>query len=109
MFYFVQYNMNYKAYLLLFVLFIILQSRQFTDNILSRFNGAMDPPGVPTQYGQVIQGTILVIAYMCVVALIDQQVHLLDYNSLHRTFPLRDFQDPFQVEVLVLDLVGAEV
>lgn len=66
--------MNYKIYLLLFVLFMILQSKQFVDTILSKFNGATTTSGMPTQYGQVIQGIILIISYMCVVALIDHDL-----------------------------------
>lgn len=66
--------MNYKAYLLLFILFMLIQSKIFIDNVLVRFDGSMDSPENPSQYGQVIQGIVLVLSYMCVIALLDHEL-----------------------------------
>ena len=56
---------NIKVCVLLFILFIILSTDVFTDQILSKFNGATSM-GVSTSTGVIIQGIFLVIGYILI-------------------------------------------
>ncbi len=62
-------RLQYKHAALLFVIFIVLCIDIFDEHVMGKFNGAMSD-GEPTGYGLIIKGTILVIAYLAVDALI---------------------------------------
>lgn len=66
-------RLQYKHAALLFVIFIVLCIDIFDDHVISKFNGAISD-GEPTGYGLIIKGTILVIAYLAIDALIKLSV-----------------------------------
>lgn len=64
--------MDLKIYILLFILFLLIQSKSFV-NLLSKINGTVDAAGELTSYGTVLQGIFLVIAYICMETLVDNE------------------------------------
>ncbi len=56
-------KVNYMVALCLFILFVILNNDVFINNILAKVNGAVEYD-VPTSYGTMIQGLILIIGFM---------------------------------------------
>lgn len=54
---------DFKMMIILFILFIIITSDVFIDRILAKFNGAVNL-NIPTAWGTVIQGVVLVLAYV---------------------------------------------
>lgn len=63
----------YKLLFLLFLLFIIITSDVFVNRVLSRFSGAVDYKQA-TNYGVVIQGIMLVLAFMLAAMLEKQKI-----------------------------------
>jgi hypothetical protein len=66
--------MNYKSNILLFMIFIFVMNKYFINNVLIKFNKAVEPNGSTTQYGTVIQGVILVISYICLSMLVEHDI-----------------------------------
>jgi hypothetical protein len=57
--------------LFLFFLFVLATSDLFVQNGLRHFKGGVSREGVPTPFGNVVQGVFLVIAYITLTALSD--------------------------------------
>lgn len=64
---------SFKLILFLYLIFIIVCSDVFIDKILSKFDSAVDMH-VPTTYGTLIQGAILVVSYIFTDVLIKMEV-----------------------------------
>lgn len=62
--------MNYKIYIVLFVLFLIIRSGPFVS-ILSKIDGTVKSSGDLTSYGVVLQGIFLVILFIGIEALVN--------------------------------------
>jgi hypothetical protein len=56
-------KVNYMVAICLFILFVLLNNNIFIENILARVNGAVEYD-VPTSYGTMIQGLLLIIGFM---------------------------------------------
>lgn len=67
-------NIRYKSLLFLFILFILITSDVFINMILKKLNGTVDDHGYATPYGTVIQGIVLVLGFMILNFLIDQEI-----------------------------------
>lgn len=65
--------MSYKLYAVLFLIFMILQSHMFIENVLIKFEGAVEGTHTITQYGKIIQGIVLIITYAGIITLIDNE------------------------------------
>lgn len=58
---------------LLFLVFIILSSNVFIEFFLNKWSGSVDPAiNSPTTYGTVIQGIMLVLAYVIIDIIVSQ-------------------------------------
>lgn len=64
--------MDIKIYVLLFILFILVQSKPFI-NIISKINGTKDYNGNLNNYGLIVQGICLVIAYSIAELLVNNE------------------------------------
>lgn len=62
-------SIEYKLIILLFTTFMLLSSDVFINRVLSKFNGAVDHR-YPTNYGVLLQGMFLVLAYIIYDALV---------------------------------------
>lgn len=62
--------MEIKSYIILFVLFMLIESNQFINGVLSKIKGTVDGTNNVTSYGKVAQGLILVLAYACIITLV---------------------------------------
>lgn len=67
-------NIQYKSLIFLFILFVLVTSDVFVEVILKKMSGTVDDAGDATPYGTVIQGLILVLAYMILNFFIDQEI-----------------------------------
>jgi len=65
--------MNYKGYILLFVLFLLITSSQFTEVILSKINGTTVNNEV-TYYGNIVKGIILILSLITINILIEKDM-----------------------------------
>lgn len=63
-------KIKFKIVLLLFLVFMYLNTSSFIESVLTRFSGAVDGR-VPTEGGIVVQGVILVLAYVVIGLLVD--------------------------------------
>jgi len=57
-------NFNFRPFVFLFIICILVISDAFTGTILKKVNGAVDSDGGITPYGGVIQSLVIVIGYM---------------------------------------------
>lgn len=64
---------DFKMMIILFLLFIIITSDVFVDRILSRFGGAVNL-NIPTTWGTVLQGLLLVFSYVLFDILVTYEV-----------------------------------
>lgn len=64
---------NFKVLVAIFVLFVLVVSDVFTNNVVSGFGGAVKCR-TPTSYGTVVQGIFLVIFYALAVNLIEGDI-----------------------------------
>ena len=64
---------NFKILISIFVLFILIVSDVFTDNVISSFGGAVKCRS-PTSYGIVVQGVFLVIFYVLAIHMIEGEI-----------------------------------
>lgn len=62
--------LNFKILVALFVLFALVVSDVFTNNVISGFRGAVQCR-TPTSFGVVLQGTFLVLFYVVALHMID--------------------------------------
>jgi len=62
-----------KEGLLIFLLFIVLSTDVFIDQILNKFDGAVNS-GYSTMYGTILQGIFLVIGYIIIDLLVNTQL-----------------------------------
>lgn len=62
--------MEFKSYIVLFLLFLLVRSKPFINN-LSKINGTINSDGTPNNYGIILQGIVLVIAYMLMEVLVE--------------------------------------
>ncbi len=62
-----------KVLVALFVVFVLVASDVFTDNVVSAFGGAVHCR-TPTSYGVVVQGVFLVVFYVLALNLIESGV-----------------------------------
>lgn len=60
-----------KSILFLFAMFILVTSDIFVDRVLQQWHGTLAEGGVVSAAGACVQGIILVIGYIAVGALID--------------------------------------
>jgi len=56
-------NVQYKMIFFLFIIFLLLSSDAFIHRVLNKFNGAVSN-GVPNSWGTIIQGISLVLAFV---------------------------------------------
>jgi hypothetical protein len=56
---------SFKSIIVLFILFFFVVSDIFNTYVLSNFKGATDGRNA-TAFGMLLQGTVLVIMYMCI-------------------------------------------
>ncbi len=54
-------NIRYRSYFLIFIIFILVTSDVFANIILSKLSGA-EINGMPTPYGCIVQGLVMVFA-----------------------------------------------
>lgn len=66
-------HIPYKLYGMMFIVFVFLSSDVFTNRIMSNFHGAVDYKCL-TSWGVVLQGIFLVIAVICLDALIQYKI-----------------------------------
>lgn len=66
-------HVNLKILVSLFLIFVLVVSDVFTNNIISGFGGAVKGR-TPTSYGIVLQGIFLVIFYILAMYLIDSKI-----------------------------------
>lgn len=62
--------MDSKIYVLLFILFLLVKSRPVVKTI-SRIKGTTDESGNLNNYGLIAQGILLVVAYMILESLVN--------------------------------------
>lgn len=67
-------NIRYKSLFFLFVLFILITSDVFINILLKKLNGTVDDRNIPTPYGTVIQGFVLVLGYMILNFFIEKEL-----------------------------------
>lgn len=67
-------NIRYKSLLFLFILFILITSDVFINILLKKINGTIDDRGIPTPYGTMIQGFVLVLCYMLLNFFIEKEL-----------------------------------
>lgn len=58
----------------IFLIYLLLSNDIYYNRILSKFNGAMSPMGMPTTYGTIITGIILVILVAIIDILIKKEI-----------------------------------
>lgn len=63
-------GINYKLLSLLFIIFIFLTSDVFIEKILSNLSGTVGYSYMPTTWGTIIQGVLLVLFYVIADVLI---------------------------------------
>jgi hypothetical protein len=63
-----------KILIALFVIFVVIVSDVFVNNVVSGFGEKAVRCRTPTSWGVVLQGTFLVIFYIIVLALIQHKV-----------------------------------
>lgn len=64
---------NFKTLISLFIIFALVVSDVFTNNIVSGFNGAVQFR-TPTSFGVVVQGIFLVIFYVLALNMIESDL-----------------------------------
>ncbi len=62
--------MEIKKYIIIFLLFICIQSNCFIQQ-LSKINNSIDIDGKPNSYGIVLQAIFLIIAFILLETLVD--------------------------------------
>lgn len=62
--------MELKNILLFFLLCLLILSKQFTTNVLTHVDKAIENGDI-TQYGNVIRSIVIVLGYICIEKLID--------------------------------------
>lgn len=67
-------NVRYKSLAFLFVMFILVTSDVFVGIVLKKLNGAVDEFGIATPFGVVVQGLVLVLAYILLEAMIAREL-----------------------------------
>jgi hypothetical protein len=65
--------LNFKILIAIFVLFALVVSDVFTNNVISGFRGAVQCR-TPTSYGVVLQGIFLVIFYVLALHMIEGDI-----------------------------------
>lgn len=65
--------MDFKIYTVLFILFLLVRSQPF-NKILLKVNGTTTADGNPNMYGTIVQGVILVIAFIALESLINHEL-----------------------------------
>jgi hypothetical protein len=66
-------KIQFKFLILLFVMFVFISSDVFIDRILVSFDGATELHST-TNYGVVLQGLFLVLGYVMLEILVDQNI-----------------------------------
>lgn len=64
---------NFKVLISIFIIFALVVSNVFTDNVVSGFRGAVSGR-TPTSYGVVVQGIFVVIFYVVSLHMIDEGI-----------------------------------
>ncbi len=64
---------QYKLFMFIFIIFLLISSDTFIGRILSNVNGAVDYRS-PTSYGTFLQGLLLVLSCVVLQLLIDQKI-----------------------------------
>jgi hypothetical protein len=67
-------TVNVKLILALFIMFMVVVSDAFTTSIISKFGDSAISGRNPTAWGTTLQGIFLVIGYIIMVYLIDNDV-----------------------------------
>jgi hypothetical protein len=65
--------MEFKKYIILFIVFIFIQNKHFIS-FISKINGTVNSDGVLTNYGIIIQGIFLVISFILLELLVEYDV-----------------------------------
>lgn len=65
--------LNFKILIAIFVMFALVVSDVFTDNVISGFRGAVECR-TPTPFGVVLQGIFLVIFYVLALHMIEGDI-----------------------------------
>lgn len=66
-------RIDYKYYMLMFLVFVLLSSDVFIGRILSGFKGAVSMKTAST-WGVILQGTFMVMAMATIEALVSQKI-----------------------------------
>ena len=66
-------SINYKYYILMFVIFMFITSDVFIERILGKFTGTLEHQ-LPTIYGTIIQAFTLIVSMLLIDFLITKEV-----------------------------------
>ena len=69
-----QHTVNFKLIFALFIMFMVVVSDAFTTSIISKFGDSAMSGRNPTAWGTTVQGIFLVIGYIIMGYLIDNDV-----------------------------------
>jgi hypothetical protein len=66
--------MDIKLVIILFILYLLVQTQKFNKIVLSKIHNTMNDNNEPNNYGKVVQGIIFIIMYIIIISLNDHNV-----------------------------------
>ncbi|MCW5953604.1 MAG: hypothetical protein KIT69_15220 [Propionibacteriaceae bacterium] len=67
-------NLPLKIAFFIFIIFILLRSDFFINNILAKFNGTVEYTNQTTTKGEIITGIFLILGYICIDLVIQYNI-----------------------------------